>query len=233
MSVRGVREALANDRAIPSARGPVGARVCSVARFDDLELVPGALLPGRWAQVEELVTVEDPASYAVSSQTLLERDGRFSVHWLPFERLNGGASIALVGLTPGRGQAAMAFGAAKSAMEDGATPRDLLERVGLQAAFGGPMRTVLVRRLDGIGLPAVLQVRSTSELFAEANGFVRMTSALRYTTLRDGKKPTRAGMSRSVRTHTRHRGTSTSEANARKCAVAPLKHLRILASPKA
>jgi hypothetical protein len=96
-------------------------------------------------------------------------------------------SIALVGLTPGRGQAAMAFGAAKSAVEDGATPRELLERVGRQAAFGGPMRTVLVRRLDGIGLPTALGVQSTGELFAGANSLVHMTSALRYTTLRDGK----------------------------------------------
>lgn len=118
--------------------GSVGARVCPVARFDGLELVPGALLPERWAQLEELVAVNDPGSYAVSEHTLLERDGRFAVHWLPFERLNANASIALVGLTPGRSQAAMAFGAAKSAMEACATPRQLLERVGRQAGFGGP-----------------------------------------------------------------------------------------------
>ena len=145
------------------------------------------MLPERWAQLEILATVDDPAGYAVSDQTLLERDGRFAVHWLPFERLNARASIALVGLTPGRGQAAMAFGAAKSAIQDGATPRELLERVGRQAAFGGAMRTVLVRRLDGIGLPTALRVQSTSHLFAEANSLVHMTSALRYTTLRDGK----------------------------------------------
>jgi hypothetical protein len=72
-------------------------------------------------------------------------------------------------------------------MEHGATPRELLERVGRQAAFGGPMRTVLVRRLDGIGLPTALRVQSTSELFAEADSLVHMTSALRYTALRDGK----------------------------------------------
>lgn len=188
MSVRGMRRAPTNDRATPPGwRDLVGARVCPVARFDDLELVPGALLPERWAQLEELITVENPASYAVSDQTLLERDGRFAVHWLPFERLNAHAPVALVGLTPGRGQAAMAFGAAKSAMEDGATPRELLERVGRRAAFGGPMRTVLVRRLDGIGLPTALGVQSTGELFADANSLVHMTSALRYTTLRDGK----------------------------------------------
>lgn len=50
------------------------------------------------------------------------------------------------------------------------------------------MRTVLVDRLvDGIGLPSVLGVQSSSELFAGADRHVHMTSALRYTTLRDGK----------------------------------------------
>jgi hypothetical protein len=124
---------------------------------------------------------------AVGEQTLLERDGHYAVHSLPFERLNAHASIALVGLTPGRGQAAIAFGAARSALLAGATPRELLERVHRQASFGGRMRTVLVRRLDGIGLPRALGIQSATQLFAEADSLVHTTSALRYMTLRDGK----------------------------------------------
>ncbi len=53
--------------------------------------------------------------------------------------------------------------------------------------MAAPLRTVLVRRLDGIGLPTALRVQGTSELFAEANSLVHMTWAPRYTTLRDGK----------------------------------------------
>jgi hypothetical protein len=67
---------------------------------------------------------------------------RCAVHWLPFERLNACASVVLVGLTPGRGHAAMAFGAAESAIEAGATPRELFDGRGggilwLRGADGG------------------------------------------------------------------------------------------------
>ena len=49
----------------------------------------------------------------------LEDDGRMQVIWIPFERLNPRARIAIIGLTPGWYQMQQAFTAARDALRVG------------------------------------------------------------------------------------------------------------------
>jgi hypothetical protein len=103
------------------------------------------------------------------------------MYWIPFERLNRAARVAIIGLTPGWHQKQQAFTAARDAVRAGITDdMEILERIGRQAWFAGSMRTNIVDMLDAIGLPEVLGVQTSAELFAERDDLIHGTSALRY-----------------------------------------------------
>jgi hypothetical protein len=53
---------------------------------------------------------------ALTDEFALASDGRVSVYWVPFERLNATARVAIVGLTPGHAQMEIAFSAARDAL---------------------------------------------------------------------------------------------------------------------
>jgi hypothetical protein len=119
---------------------------------------------------------------------LLEEEGRLRVYWIPFERLNPAARIAIIGLTPGWYQMQQAFTAARDAFRAGMTDELLvLDHIERQAGFAGSMRTNMVNMLDAIGLPAALGMESSAELFQEHLDLVHGTSALRYPVFVDGK----------------------------------------------
>jgi len=62
----------------------------------------------------EAALATDPGSYragVASPSLLLEQVGQLSVDYAPFDHIEGGAQLAIVGLTPGRQQAANAISA--------------------------------------------------------------------------------------------------------------------------
>jgi hypothetical protein len=80
---------------------------------------------------------------------LVAEEGRLRMYWIPFERLNRAAWIAIIGLTPGWHQMQEAFTAARDAFRSSVTAdMQVLERVHRQAAFSGSMRTNMVKMLD-------------------------------------------------------------------------------------
>ena len=118
---------------------------------------------------------------------LLARQGRLSVYWIPFERLNPHARVVLVGLTPGYGQMEKAFTAARDAIRDGRSTAEALACIYERASFAGTMRVNMVRMLDAIGVADALGISSSAELFDRYGELVHTTSALRYPVFVGGK----------------------------------------------
>jgi hypothetical protein len=127
-------------------------------------------------------------THLITEDFLLAEEGRLRVYWIPFERLNRAARIAIIGLTPGWYQMQQAFTAGRDAFRAGMTDELLvLDQIERQAGFAGSMRTNMTTMLDAIGLPAALDIESSAELFQQHLGLVHGTSALRYPVFVDGQ----------------------------------------------
>ncbi len=124
----------------------------------------------------------------LTQDLLLESEGRLEVYWIPFERLDRGARVAIIGLTPGWHQMQEAFTAARDAFRAGLRrDMEILEWIDRQAGFAGSMRTNMVKMLDAIGLPEALEVPTSAELFGQRDDLIHGTSALRYPVFASGK----------------------------------------------
>jgi hypothetical protein len=107
--------------------------------------------------------------------------GPLEIYYAPVDSVNRSAKVVIVGITPGRKQAAMALREARRAIADGVEDLEAI-RLGAKnpAAFAGPMWANLVAMLDGIGVADELGIESTSDLWAGARHFLSSTSAVIY-----------------------------------------------------
>ena len=76
---------------------------------------------------------------------------------------------------------------AHRALADGLEGEDVLRRAKNVGAFAGSTRTNLVAMLDGVGVPEMLGITSSSQLFAERSDLLHATSALLYPVFLRGK----------------------------------------------
>ncbi|MGH7907200.1 MAG: uracil-DNA glycosylase family protein [Candidatus Binataceae bacterium] len=109
---------------------------------------------------------------------LFRESGGVDVYYAPFHRLNPGARVVLIGLTPGWTQMELAFRAAKQGLTEGLTGEALFDRIETTASFGGPMRANLVQMLDGIGINHCLSIQTCAGLFLAYSALVQFTSAV-------------------------------------------------------
>lgn len=128
---------------------------------------------------------------ASPSKLVLNRDASRRAElvefYAPFDHVNRDASVAIIGLTPGRQQALLALEEARAALLAGASEAEALARAKRHASFGGPMRRNLVDLLDGIGVARRLGIASTAALWEPGSPLAHFTSALRYPVLRAGE----------------------------------------------
>lgn len=122
----------------------------------------------------------------ISESLLMAQDGALSVYYAPFEWVNPDARVVLVGITPGKVQAANALAEAKSALLTGKSIDEVLRRAKQTGAFSGAMRPNLINLLDCIGLQKWLNIGSCSELFGSASGLLQTASALQFPVFVDG-----------------------------------------------
>jgi hypothetical protein len=102
------------------------------------------------------------------------------VTYAPFDHLARQAELVLVGLTPGRTQAANAIEALQRALNAGQSQEAALEFAKSTASFSGAMRASLIAMLDRVGVPAKFGRTTAAEFFEPGTGLVHFTSALRY-----------------------------------------------------
>jgi hypothetical protein len=111
---------------------------------------------------------------------LLHREGSLEMYYAPFGTMNPSASVVLLGITPGWTQMEIAYRSARGDLDRGVTSEEICARAKHSASFAGTMRTNLVRMLDDLGLPSLLGISSSSDLFDSAAHLVHTTSAIRY-----------------------------------------------------
>lgn len=108
--------------------------------------------------------------------------------YAPFDHVNLGARLVIVGMTPGRSQAAAALKVARKELDAGRSIAAAAEAAKVFASFSGePMRGNLVRMLDLVGTPRLLGIATAAELWSGRNDLVHFTSALRYPVFVDGE----------------------------------------------
>lgn len=122
-----------------------------------------------------------------ATELLMARDGNVSVYYAPFEWVNPQARVVLVGITPGRTQAANALSEARRAIYDGVTETEVLRRAKATGAFSGAMRPNLVALLDAVGLQTWLGLTSCDALFGSSAGLLQTASVLQYPVFVDGE----------------------------------------------
>lgn len=101
-------------------------------------------------------------------------DAKISVYFAPFDKINTGAKIALIGITPGFQQMELLFRGLRDAVPD---PH-------LFASFGGPLRKNLVAMLDALNVPNLLGINSSAQLFSEHPDLLHTTSVIKHPVFR-------------------------------------------------
>jgi hypothetical protein len=138
----------------------------------------------------EAVTQVDLRAYrtgASKPSLLMSEAGNLTIEYAPFDHIERDAELVIVGLTPGRQQAANALETLGVELRKG-TPTPLaLERAKRTASFSGPMRSNLLNMLDAIGVPALFGRQHAAEFFSDAKARVHFTSSLRYPVYVDGE----------------------------------------------
>ena len=125
----------------------------------------------------------DPAAPALH----LASAGRLSVYYAPFDAVNGQARIVIVGITPGRTQAANALHEARRQLARGAAPADALMRAKRFGALSGALRTNLTAMLDRIGLARRLGLPGCEALFGASSELLQTASVLPFPVFLDGR----------------------------------------------
>jgi hypothetical protein len=114
-------------------------------------------------------------------------EGQIEIFYAPFEAVNPQAKLVLVGITPGRVQAANALAEARRQLAAGATSGEAMRKAKEVGAFSGPMRANLTAMLDHIGLDRWLGIGSCKELFDTKPHLLQTASALQFPVFVEGE----------------------------------------------
>ena len=121
-----------------------------------------------------------------SEALLISSSGRLATYYAPFDHVNPRARLVLLGITPGRHQAAVGIAELRRALGLGFPAPKALEAAKSAASFSGPMRHSLTQMLDFVGTNRALGVTTCDELFRPGLDLVHFTSAIRYPVFADG-----------------------------------------------
>jgi hypothetical protein len=132
-----------------------------------------------------LSEIERPARLLIAAETW--RGRQLEIAYSPFDHVNLGAEVVIVGLTPGRQQMRNALVEARRCLMNGMSEDEAMRAAKTFASFSGPMRTNLIALLDSIAVNRALKLSSASSLWAVDSQRVHFTSALRYPVFIDGE----------------------------------------------
>ncbi len=110
------------------------------------------------------------------------------IYYAPFDYVNKAASIAIVGITPGKTQMLAALEEAKRQLAAGADFTASARAAKNHASFSGPMRDRLVEQLDHFRINEYLRLSTCASLFTTHSHLAHFTSSLRYPVFVDKRK---------------------------------------------
>jgi hypothetical protein len=116
----------------------------------------------------------------LNGRLLMAQENSLSISYAPFDYIQRGARLAIVGITPGAQQARNALLEARRQLIAGNDQPAVLKAAKMFASFSGPMRNNLVAMLDHVGLNRWMGVLSTAESWNSRPDLVHFASALRY-----------------------------------------------------
>lgn len=162
--------------------------MCLVTCAEKLGLLEGSPVGRSWclSYWRDLVTGV-PAPDGADPRLTLWHGGRLTVKYAPWDWVNPGARIMLVGITPGAHQAAVALLEARARLRQGFTTDDALRHAAAAGSFAGPTRRNLVEMLDGVGFADALSLDSTARLFDSHQHLAALCSAIDYPVFVDGR----------------------------------------------
>ncbi|MCA1397461.1 hypothetical protein [Bradyrhizobium sp. BRP56] len=137
--------------------------------------------------ITEVHESEIAADVTLGGRLLLAQQQPLAISYAPFEHIQHGARIAIVGITPGAQQARNALGELRRQLIAGADHGTALGAAKTFASFSGSMRANLVAMLDYIGLAGWMGLGSTAELWTSRSDLVHFTSAIRYPVFINGE----------------------------------------------
>ena len=151
------------------------------------DTVTSFLLPGYLEAIRELDlgSIDGPA--AIPERFLLAREGRISMHYIPFEHVNPAARVVVVGIAPGFVQWKIAMREAQRRIASGAPQAEVLRAARLAGAFSGAIRPNFVALLDAIGMQRWLGIASCASLFDQDAHLVQISAILRHPVFVDGR----------------------------------------------
>ncbi|MGJ0452352.1 MAG: hypothetical protein ACR65T_03840 [Methylocystis sp.] len=142
------------------------------------------------SEAEVSAEIDDPRRLLMA--THVHKSKRLDIAYAPFDHVNIGADIVIVGITPGKQQMRAALEDAYTSIKLGLSDAEVLARAKVHASFAGTMRTNLVKLMDAVGLNVLLGIASTVSLWGVDSRRAHFTSALRYPTFVDGQNYSRS-----------------------------------------
>ncbi|WP_341326860.1 hypothetical protein [Methylotuvimicrobium sp. KM2] len=131
--------------------------------------------------------IQNLPSNCFDEKLLMDRDGKLSIYYAPFEYINPEAKVVIVGITPGRTQMNNALREAQHQLKAGADNHTVLRQAKLTGAFSGTLRNNLVNLLDHIGINHWLNIDTTEHLFGRMAHLAQTASVLSYPVFVEGK----------------------------------------------
>jgi hypothetical protein len=152
-------------------------------------------MPARFAtqfiRYADLIAATDiarvPDAAHIPEPFLLAREGRIDAHYIPFDYVNAGARVVVVGISPGFVQWKNAMLAAQRGLREGLPLPELLRAAKYTGAFSGAIRPNLVALLDSVGLQRWLGIASCATLFGADAHLMHVTAVLRQPIFVNGK----------------------------------------------
>lgn len=152
----------------------------SSAYRDRIEEIAPYLLTLSDRQIDALVDDGDVLSDVHFSPEVQDKFGQF---YAPFDWVNDGADIVLIGITPGKAQAKSALKSLRGALRGGFSSTDSAKIAKQSASFEGDMRDIAARLMNRFKFPKLLSMSDSAELFGNASHRAHYTSLLRYPVL--------------------------------------------------
>lgn len=110
---------------------------------------------------------------------------RMAVHYAPFNHQPRPAKLILLGITPGKQQAEMAWRRATQAYKQGSSLDESIAFAKSKARFGGNMRPHLISMMNQIGIPEMMDIPNSSLIFDGDLETVYSGSVVRFPALKN------------------------------------------------
>lgn len=121
-------------------------------------------------------------------QFSLGQSASYELRYTPFEYINRGAKLVIVGITPGNTQLALSYGKAQELLRQGHAEDLILREVKKAGAFGGPsMRPNLLKLLRHFHFDQLLGISDVESLWGSNADLLQSTSVVPHAAFKAGK----------------------------------------------